>query len=376
MTVPSPTVTWRPSTHPAMMVTPSLIRDPSPITTYGPTNPPVPTMVCPPMTAVGCTPGGAGGTGYSNAIARANASRASLTRTAGLTMARRSCERSSAEAVLASASESRCASRTITSAPGTARPTSVTLVTTTSPSPTSSPPIATASSRSFMLPPRPSFESGQHHVCDIDAAESDGLLDQDHPQPPPACFIRHRGVDTFIELLFEITTQRSEFLQIRLPAAFQVLFTELPGEQTQIRHHSLLPVIELLLVGEPQHTLVDDPLGVHHPDPRSASGRHEKHTDNERNPSSRSRGVHRFSFSTTSVVMSIPATLLTNRVRTTSSLRSCAMAATSIFTSARMPSSSRTRCSCRAWTCCCSCFASSSEVRPATSARRRRFSRG
>src|SRR5437667_59421 len=222
MTVPSPTVTWRPSTHPAMMVTPSLIRDPSPSTT-------------------------------------------------------------------------------------------------------SSPPIATASSRSFMLPPRPSFESGQHHVCDIDAAESDGLLDQDHPQPPPACFIRHRGVDTFIELLFEITTQRSEFLQIRLPAAFQVLFTELPGEQTQIRHHSLLPVIELLLVGEPQHTLVDDPLGVHHPDPRSASGRHEKHTDNERNPSSRSRGVHRFSFSTTSVVMSITATLMTNRVRTTSRLRRCAM---------------------------------------------------
>src|SRR5437667_78097 len=205
MMVPSPTVTWRPSTHPAMMVTPSLIRDPSPITTYGPTNPPVPTMVCRPMTAVGCTPGGAGGTGYSNAIARANASRASLTRTAGLTMARRSCERSSAEAVLASASESRCASRTITSAPGTARPTSVTLVTTTSPSPTSSPPIATASSRSFMLPPCPSFESGQHRVCDIDAAESDGLLDQDHPQPPPACFIRHRGVDTFIELLLAFT---------------------------------------------------------------------------------------------------------------------------------------------------------------------------
>src|SRR5256886_8857074 len=295
----------------------------------GPQTPPGQTWLSPPMTAVGCTPGGAGGAGYSNGIARANASRASLTRTAGLTMARRSCERSSAEAVLASASESRCASRTITSAPGTARPTSVTLVTTTSPSPTSSPPIATASSRSFMLPPRPSFESGQHHVCDINAAEPDGLLDQDHPQPLPAGFLRHRGVDALIELLLEIAPQRGKFLQIRLPARFQILFAELPGEQTQIGHHGLLPVIELLLVGEPHHTLVDDPLGVHHPDPRSASGGNEEHTDNERNPCWRSRDFHRFSFWTTSEVMPIPATLVTNRVNTTSSLRSCAIAAIS-----------------------------------------------
>src|SRR5436309_6278231 len=276
--LPPPMVTWRPSTQPAIMTARSPIRDPSPITTYGPTKAPAPSVACAPMIAVGCVPGASGGAGCSRAMARASPRRASVTRTTGLASDRRSDGSSSADAVLASARESRCASRTITSAPGTARSTSVTCVTSTSPSPARSPPIAAASSRSFMLPPRPSFESGQHRVCDIHAAEPDGLLDQDHPQPPPACFIRHRGVDTFIELLFEITTQRSEFLQIRLPAPFQVLFTKLPGEQTQVRHHTLLPVIELLLVGEPQHTLVDNPLGVHHPDPRSASGRHEKHT--------------------------------------------------------------------------------------------------
>src|SRR2546425_7873796 len=222
--LPPPMVTWRPSTQPAMMTARSPIRDPSPITTYGPTKAPAPSVACAPMIAVGCVPGASGGAGCSRAMARASPRRASVTRTTGLDSDCRSDGSSSADAVLASARESRCASRTITSAPGTARSTSVTCVTSTSPSPARSPPIAAASSRSFMLPPRLSFESGQHRVCDIDAAEPDGLLDQDHPQPLPAGLLRHPRAASLLQLPLQIAPQARQFPQTPLPAPVPLLF--------------------------------------------------------------------------------------------------------------------------------------------------------